>query len=367
VAGLRNELTRTDLAQNESVDNASRAASTKGALMERRILFAISAVACLGCVTAPLERYGLNQSLSTSEMRYQEVMNALAIVAHNRGTLPSYSVISSGTTNVTHTVSMEATTSWTRAAHNFGQQILNVLGKHSPELNWTLDPVAEPVLLQGAWYACYWALFGPLPEGSAGYDLLRKPTIKDIVGCDAAERNYHLWAFDDRHQIPYGWLGVGPRGCVPRGACYTAHCGETYIWVMPDQMYHLSEFTLVLMDIATTAPTWYAQQKQQATATVDLGMPGSADPTKSLITETWAACQVNMADGSTKIVVQPFAEPPPEGTNEANRFIVSRVIEKSTLSLYVHPSGKALQGPLKTDTPQTTAPGAPQSSHIYRQ
>jgi hypothetical protein len=329
--------------------------------MKRRIVIAFSAVVlCVGCVTAPLERYALNQTLSTSEMRYQEVMNALATVAHNRGMLPSYSVISTGSSNVTHSVSMQATTTWTRTAHNFGTQLLNVLGKHTPDLNWTLDPVADPVLLAGAWYACHWAIFGPPPKGDAAYELLRKPTITDIVGC-GAKREYHLGVFDDQHPIPYGWLGVGPHHCVPSGACYTAHCGDTYVWVMPDQLYHLSEFTLILIDIATIAPAWYVQQKQQATASVDLGLPGSTDPTKSTITETWAACQVVMADGSTKIVVQPFADPPAGGANEANNFVVSRIVEKSTLSLSPE------RVPARTDTPFTAVPGAPQSTHIWRQ
>jgi hypothetical protein len=34
---------------------------------------------------------------------------------------------------------------------------------------------------------------------------------------------------------------------------------------MPEQIYHLSEFTLVLLDFATIAPSWYEQQRQQAT------------------------------------------------------------------------------------------------------
>jgi hypothetical protein len=270
--------------------------------------------------------------------------------------MPSYSITSSGTTNVTAMVSFDATTSWTRAAHNFGQQMLNVLGKHIPECSWTLDPVADPKLLEGAWYACHWAIFGPLPEGSPGYELLRKPKYADIVGCGGV-RDYHLWAFDDQHQIPYGWLGVGPHRCVPHGACYTAHCGDTYIWVMPDQMYHLSEFTLVLLDIATTAPAWYQQQKQQATASVDVGMPGSADPTKSTITEPWSACQVTMADGSTKIIVAPFAPPSKDGR------VHSQVIEKSTLSLYVLPTGDA---PAAQPNTQSTPTPSPQSSYIYR-
>lgn len=332
--------------------------------MNRRILIAIGAVVCVGCVTAPLERYGVNQSLSTSEMRYQEVMNALATVAHNPGILPSYSVTSNGSTLVTNTASFDATTSWTRAAHNFGQQMLNVLGKHTPELSWTLDPVADPVLLAGAWDACHWAIFGPLPEGSAGYELLRKPKYSDVVNC-GGKRDYHLWAFDDQHPIPYGWLGVGPHRCVPRDACYTAHCGDTYIWVMPDQMYHLSEFTLVLLDIATTAQPWYAQQKQQATALVDLGMPGSADPTKSTITETWSACQVTTADGSTRIVVAPFAENSIADTTEPPGTNISHVIEKSTLALYLTPVGQL--APARTDTPPSTTTPSQQSTYIYRQ
>jgi hypothetical protein len=329
--------------------------------MKRQFLVAVAVVVlCGGCVTAPLERYTLNQSLSTTEMRYQEVLNALAMVAHNRGNLPSYSLTSGGVANVTATVSLEATTTWNRALNGFAQQVLTLAGKHTPELQWTLDPVADPTLLTGAWYACVWAIDGPLPEGTPGYELLRKPTITDMVGYGAT-RQYHLGIVDDQHTIPCGWLCVGPRHCVPHGACYTAHCGDTYVSVMPGHLQDLSEFTLVLLDIATIAPTWLAQQKQQAVATVELTLPGSSDG-KSTITETWSASQVPMADGSTKIVVTPFAEPS-GGTH---------VIEKSTLSLYVPPMGTQLQpgtkvqAPARTNTPQSTpAASAPPTSHRY--
>jgi len=318
--------------------------------MKRQFLIAVCAVLCVGCVTPALERYTVNQSLSMTETRYQEAMNALAVVAANRGeNLPSYSLTTSGIANVTHTVSMQATTTWARAAHNFSQQILNIAGKHTPELQWTLDPVADPTLLEGAWYACRWAIYGPPVDGvefKKEYDLLRKPTITDIVGY-GAEREYHLGIIDDNHSIPMGWVGHGPRACVPRAACYTAHCGNTYVWVMPGQMEQLSELTLVLLDIATIAPAWYQEQKYQATATVELGMPGSADQTKSTITETWAAGEVAMPDGSTKIVVQPFADPSPD---TPNTFVASHVIQKSTLSLY---------GPPPPTTGEAAKPSSP--------
>lgn len=71
-----------------------------------------------------------------------------------------------------------------------------------------------------------------------------------------------------------------------------------------------------------------------------------------------------MPDGSTKIVVQPFAEPVPEGANEPNRFVVSRVIEKSTLSLYGPPTGylapAVLPGaPVRTDIPPASGASSP--------
>jgi hypothetical protein len=330
--------------------------------MKPRILIAVSAVLCVGCVTPSLERYTVNQSLSLTEARYQEVMNALAVVAANRGgSLPSYALTTTGIANVTATVSMDATTSWTRAARNFAQQFLNIAGKHSPELSWTIAPVADPTLLEGAWYACRWTIDGPLQPGDPGYELLRKPTVTDIVGYGGAERTYHLGIFDESHPIPTNWVGHGPRSCVPRGACYTAHCGDTYVWVTSDHLQELADFTLVLLDIATTAPAWFQQQKQQATATVELGMPGSADQTKSTISETWAAAEAAMPDGSTKIVVQPFAEPPATA-NATNTFVVSHVIEKSTLSLYEPPNGY-LPAPQPPGV-QPKQPGAPVRTNL---
>jgi hypothetical protein len=291
--------------------------------MKRRLIPAVILVAFSGCVTAPLERYTLNQSLSVAEMRYQEVMNALAIVAHNPGTLPSYALNSGGVANVTASLSVDEATAWTRAVNGFAQQTFNILGKHSPELSWSLNPVAEEPLLEGAWYACNWAIFGPHPPGSKEFELLRAPELADMVGCSADKSTYHLGVFKsgDPNPIPFGWVGCGLH-CAPHGACYVAHCGETFVWVMPENLPELSEFTLILLDIATTDPNWLAQQLARPTVSVDLSLPNATDP-KSTITETWSACQ----DPSGNIIVAPFAEPASLG---------GHAIEKARLSLYRH-------------------------------
>ncbi len=86
----------------------------------KRVLQVVAVVlASSGCVTQPLKHYTINQSLSVADMRYQEVMNALATVAANPGTLPSYSITANGVANVTGAVSAESMTDWTRAAAQF--------------------------------------------------------------------------------------------------------------------------------------------------------------------------------------------------------------------------------------------------------
>jgi hypothetical protein len=287
------------------------------------------------------------------------------MVANNPGTLPSYSLTAAGVANVTNSVSLSSTTAWTRVPPTFGSEILNILGSHTPDLSLGIDPVAEPMLLAGAWYACRWAIWG-LPtdqdEYRREYDLLRKPVPMDIVGCHAddpagTKQKYHLGVLDKDNSIPFGWLCVGDH-CPPHGTCYQAQCGNTYVWVTPEGLQGLSEFTLVLMDIATIDPTWLAQQKLQATVSVDLTLPGSKDG-KSTITETWFACQVEQADGSTRILVQPFAEPVTQGVGNSDTFTAARTIQRSTLKVY-----GTTTGPVRSDTPAPPPPlGAPQSSH----
>jgi hypothetical protein len=52
-------------------------------------------------------------------------------------------------------------------------------------------------------------------------------------------------------RLPQGWLHIGRLCDVPLTACYKDHCGDTWVWVMPDGIEGLAGFTLVLQDIAT--------------------------------------------------------------------------------------------------------------------
>jgi hypothetical protein len=56
---------------------------------------------------------------------------------------------------------------------------------------------------------------------------------------------------DDLQTIPTGWFGVGNGRDVPKDACFVAHEGKVYIWVMREHRDDLSKFTMAVLSIAT--------------------------------------------------------------------------------------------------------------------
>lgn len=216
--------------------------------MRTGLLLSVLATAAQGCTAVELERHTVNQALSVTDLRYREILNALALVAYNPGALPAFSVIASGTANVTNTAQVESITLWDiMAFKGFSKQTVALMGRYQPEQQWQLNPVVSQPQLKGLWYACLWMIQGPPPPGSEAWDLLRAPSYGEIEG-------YHLAVLDKLAQVPPNWLCIGKAKDVPRNACYTAHHGHTFVWVTPEGIAGLSAFTLVVMDIATIDP-----------------------------------------------------------------------------------------------------------------
>jgi hypothetical protein len=92
--------------------------------------------------------------------------------------------------------------------------------------------------------ACQWVIFGPERACSEYPGLLADPE-QDLSATP------HFGVEDRLARLPSGWLHVGCLIEVPPGACYKAHCGGTWVWVMPEGRRGLADFTLVLHDIAT--------------------------------------------------------------------------------------------------------------------
>jgi hypothetical protein len=212
-------------------------------------------------------------------MRYREVLDTLALLADNPGILPSFAVPEGGVATVTDMAQVESMTLWDRAIKGFSKETLALLGRHNPDEQWTLDAVVSAPHLEALHYACLWALSGPPPPDSPAMALLSAPRLGDVSG-------FHFDVACQLAAIPPGWLHFGSRRDVPRNACYKANHRDKYLWVTPDGMEGLSEFTLVLLDIATVDPG--SLVPQQPMATVDLEIAGfGGDPKKTLtVTET---------------------------------------------------------------------------------
>ena len=60
----------------------------------------------------------------------------------------------------------------------------------------------------------------------------------------------------DQKDLPLtrGWIRVGTKHDVPRGACIVSHCGKTYAWVVPGHTKDFADFALLMMNIATWIP-----------------------------------------------------------------------------------------------------------------
>jgi hypothetical protein len=199
---------------------------------------------CTGCTTVALEQYTLRQIQSSVDYRYQAALNCLAAVADNPNSLPSLCIQSAGATRLTDMESATATTTWSRMVGSFAMQTLGVTLSRSPQEGWTLVPVADYSQMEALRCACLWMLRGPDAPRTSYDGILDSPVTNHSPGP-------HFGVANRLAKIPTSWLYCGRLKDVPKRTAYSAHCGQTWVWVMPEGMEALSEFTLVLLDIAT--------------------------------------------------------------------------------------------------------------------
>lgn len=202
------------------------------------------AIAGAGCTAMSLERHTVSQSQSAADYRYQATLHALAMVAADPETLPSYAILSNGITAISDQGIANPMTTWTGSAVHFASEALAFTGSHTPQISWTVDPVADYTQLEAMRCACRWVLADPRQAGPDCAHILADPELDPSPGA-------HFGVADRLARLPKGWLHVGRLSDVPIGASYRAHCGDTWVWVMPDGTEGLTGFTLVLQDIAT--------------------------------------------------------------------------------------------------------------------
>jgi hypothetical protein len=223
----------------------------------------------MGCTSVALERATLAHADSSTDLRYKEAMENLAMIASDPGLLPAYSSIHAGTTDVSDTIRGSSASAWARTAMKpfryatyFATQNADFTGSRAVKSNWTLDPVIVPEKLRAMRAACKWVAFGPENVGSESRFLKRyeppqfseqpsKGCFDHMAETPGFEKGYYFDVEDRLLALPRSWLHCADRRLdVPRDACYCAGCGGKYVWVGPEGMAALSEFVLILQQIA---------------------------------------------------------------------------------------------------------------------
>jgi hypothetical protein len=197
-----------------------------------------------GCTTLALERHAVSQAATPTDIRYQEVLDNLAMVAEDRYALPTYSSIFCGTAQITDTGSLVATTTF--GGPKVGMQTVNPSFTRAVAGNWTLDPINAPEKLEAIRCACRWFIYGQEFACHDCVGLLQRPDQAPYPG-------RHFGVYDrmlQLPQLPERWVCFGHKCDVPKNACYKGHSGETWVWVMPEYTKALADFNLILQDIA---------------------------------------------------------------------------------------------------------------------
>jgi hypothetical protein len=248
----------------------------------RSTLALISAVlVCAGCTSTALERQTLSQEMSPTDIRFQEVVDNLAMVAHDPNTLPSYSSIYAGTAQITDTFQLAG--SGTGGPAGAGALLINPQLTRATLGNWTLDPVNAPEKLEAIRCACQWVIYGSEFACHRCQGLLASPE-------EALDLGRHFGVADRLAKLPAGWVHVGHLPQVHPKARYKAHSHGTWVWIMPEDVQWLADFNLILQDIAridSNSPTlFYPRPTPSSFSFPTKAMEKSACPTNPFGTPT---------------------------------------------------------------------------------
>jgi hypothetical protein len=203
--------------------------------------------ALCGCTThRALQKHTIAANLTVADIYHQQVLNNIARFEVNPAAMPAFSVVTSGTVNITDEASGGAnpTYSPTLTAAQQGGGALPILSilfnsstSRSVTENWSTTPVIDS-------------------------DNLRRMrcAFQVIVGqetseCDQCQDRLKGFFFGGTESydcmLPTNWYYVGQECEVPKNACYVANYCDLYVWVMPSGLDGLSRFTITILDIAT--------------------------------------------------------------------------------------------------------------------
>lgn len=210
-------------------------------------LACVVATLCSGCAThRVLSKHTVVANFTTADIYYQQVLNNVARFVANPASMPSFSVISSGTVNVqdNQQASFNPTYSPTLTAAQQGGGALPILSllfglnaSRSLTENWSTSPVTDSDNIRRLRCAFQYVV------GSE---------TSKCDECEARLKGFIVGGTESFEcMLPRGWYQIGCEKEVPCDACFVANYCDTYVWVLPDDMDGFTRFTITILDLAT--------------------------------------------------------------------------------------------------------------------
>jgi hypothetical protein len=264
-----------------------------GEAMKALQFSAIALILIAGCQTTQLNRSTGIQARSVNDIYYDQILSNIAMLHDCPTTLPYFSLPQAGQNTVQCSLTLTYNPTWdliTSATSFAGKYLLD---KQSATLSgadtdievWTTAPTIVPDRLLLMKYAYEVAAGNSEHYGylinvlDYYYRLAKRP--KDVIAKERARieeqhksgglTDEEYWdqiarvEFEERIRatalgqftFPYstllhsGWYKTGRRHDVPKNACYVAHYGKTYAWVIPGCEAEIANFTIVVLNLAT--------------------------------------------------------------------------------------------------------------------
>jgi hypothetical protein len=200
------------------------------------------AVALSGCQHIQLENHTLRQASTLSDLQYRQVLSNIAMFSENCNSLPYYSLVGAGTTNISDNVSASDALSFEKV-FNDGQFLGFRYDKNGASLGGQITSGEQ------------WGTTSVLNPDA----LLLMRCVYQMTVCGSAcdcDCQKNVATYFERNPcyleaMHPGWFGVGKLKDVPKCAAHVGRYGKIYAWVMPDGVDNLSKLSLAILDIGT--------------------------------------------------------------------------------------------------------------------
>lgn len=260
----------------------------------RLSIFALAALALFaGCTSDRLRQRTVNQGGTLPELQYQQVLDNLALFSVNPAALPWHINLREGTTQITDSASVGAAVDIGPPTETLPQ----IFGTRTAVSQWGGTPVIDTLelrLLRIAYRRAHGSPEMPGPEllDELAHELKSQVPVNSDLR-DESELFYEheaqsprdkarledkivtanddsfLWEAGPKSplvrdvsrqvaviqrelgRIRGGWFHVGGKRDVPRNACYVGRYRDSWVWVSPEGLEALTEFTLAVMKLST--------------------------------------------------------------------------------------------------------------------